>query len=105
SAVEESSSEVQLQSKLNDPRVLCRQDLSERGGIAPDVRWIEVRMVESIEELGTKLEVPAFRDHDLLRKSEVGVHISGTAHYSNAGRPKCLRCWSERGESVCIEPA
>src|SRR5262249_44703911 len=112
-------SECHLHSELNDPRRLSslndclrawRRDGSTaaltksrgRDGWRPDARvdWIiEVRMVESVEQLRPELKLDSFPDIEPLRDSEVQVPIARPRE-DVAANP--IRAWRRYCKGFCI---
>src|SRR5262249_20189204 len=73
--------------------------------VPPDIRRVEIRVVEGIEDLSTELHGAGLIDSEILRQVEIKVHEVRTAHDANAGIAE--RLWSriEHGECVRVEPA
>src|SRR6188474_3926952 len=97
--------EIELQSQLDDPAVFGRQYLPKCAGITPNIRGIEVGMIERIEELRPKLQRSSFPKPKRLRETEIKVRQSRPAHDSDTGITRSLRSRSKRLESVRVEPA
>jgi hypothetical protein len=92
---------VQLQSKLNLPWIIrsiaCRSDFTEGGAgevarvsdgcdaVATEVRCVEVRMVEDVEELSPELHREAVAELDPFEGGEVQPMEARTNAYSRPG--------------------
>ena len=70
------ASEKELEAKLDEPRVACRQDLPKRQVREVAIGRTEIRMVKQIEEFTAKFERRSFRKFRVLRKAE--IHVTET---------------------------
>ena len=97
-------SEIEFERELNNPGVRRRKNLAECGGLTPDIRRAEICMIESIEKLGSELEVTILIDVDFLRNREVEIREPRAAHDPNSSAPKCLRRGTQCGKRIGVEP-
>src|SRR5439155_24166983 len=100
---EVANSEIYLQSELDDPRISGRKNSAECGGLATDVRRTEVRTIECIEQLGSKLKVTILVEMNILSDRKVEVCQARSAHNSHAGISESLRRRTRHGERVRVE--
>src|SRR5439155_26280284 len=96
--------EIAFERELKNPGVRRRKNLGECGGLTPDIRRAEICMNESIEKLGSELEVTILIDVDFLRNREVEIRETGAAHDPNSSAPKCLRRGTQCGKRIGVEP-
>src|SRR5271165_3741351 len=87
------SSEDQLKPELDQPRsarpephiilrhIGCPVKCAKVGGRFHIARQSERRMIEDVEELGTKLEIAAFRDASVLDYREIEIVKSRPSHH------------------------
>src|SRR5213593_2229259 len=98
-------SEIEFEPELNDPAVRRRKNFAEGRGLSADIGRTKIRMIESIEELGSELEVTILIDLDVLRNREVEIRETRTAHDPHASIPKRLRRGTQYSEGIRVEPA
>src|SRR5271166_5937462 len=108
------SSEDQLKPELDQPRsarpephIILRHiwrtvERAEVGGRFHIARQSEGRMIEDVKELGTKLEIAAFRDASVLDYREIEIVKSRPSHHVAARVPERQR--GVGGESAQVEP-
>ncbi len=62
----------------------CRsgRDLTEGGGVGGDVRIPEVRMIQCIEELGSKFHLLPLRKAEVFLGRDVDIYQTGTGNAS-----------------------
>ena len=94
---ERQASEVQLQCKLEDPRIKCIRDLAKRRCV--DILWQrrtgdeEVRMVENVEYFRTKFDIHVFIDARSLDQSQIEVPVAWSSDGSQLQTSNRSCCW------------
>src|SRR5262245_28455644 len=96
--------EIQLQPKLDYPRVSGRKDSPKCGSLATDVRRTEVGVVECIEQFGSKLEEPILVEMNILRDRKIEICQAWAAHDSHARISEGLRNGTRNRKRPGIEP-
>jgi hypothetical protein len=71
-----SASEVELQSKLQPSLILGRAADSEAGADTI-VRYVEIRVIQRVQEVGPELDLHPFRDGKILLQTNVSFGVSG----------------------------
>src|SRR5262249_30961616 len=100
-------SEIQLQSKLSDTRivrftkcaeVVCGIKFQEIAS-SSDIRFVKVHTIKDVEELGAKLHTNAFREFEILSEPHVPVVVAGIAQtsFSDVAKSAVRVCHKGRG--------
>src|SRR5215471_2999283 len=96
--------EIQLQSELDNPGVARRENLPEGACVTPDIRRIEIRVIECVEEFRAELNTALFVQLEILRQVEIEIDVSRPSHYTDTGSSEGLRRWIEGRKRIRIEP-
>src|SRR2546423_1791028 len=64
-------SKIQFQRELDDSAITGSENLSKRRRFPPDVRWTEIRMIESVEHLRPELKIMTLVDIHILRNRDI----------------------------------
>ena len=86
------SSEQQLQSKLQVPRIACGSNLAKRWRAEKVIRQVEVWMIEKIKDFSAELQLNALSQVCILYQRGINALITRAIQYVPTGIAKRALC-------------